>query len=316
MNGWTGQGDRQTPFTHRLLVWGFGLILLFTALSPQASQPLTLLPRALFWGLHIGLGLATAGLAAQFLVRRTRRFRDWRLVLASGVLGLFMFAPLAFGLEALFPLAADGADGDWSDRFARTSTVAAILIEGWELAPAYLSAWMLINLAPLGPVLSGHRSVGRDEESAGTASDGLPDGARIDGSVAQAADIGNDAGTEIDTRKTPTEASAFLDRLPPVIGRDLISVSSDLHYLQVTTQKGKATVLGALQEVEDAFGEAGLRVHRSHWVALDAVVRLRKISSGWQLELSGDYRVPVSRRKKALVLERLGEDFTRLSKTV
>lgn len=104
-------------------------------------------------------------------------------------------------------------------------------------------------------------------------------------------------------------AESLLDRLPLAIGRQLLSITSDLHYLQVVTRRGRATVLGSLAEVEAELGARGLRIHRSHWVALDAVRRLRRSAQGWRCELHDGRSLPVSRRRAAEIKQRLGTDF-------
>ncbi|MEO0576225.1 MAG: LytTR family DNA-binding domain-containing protein [Pseudomonadota bacterium] len=274
------------PFAQRLIITGAALTALFAVIAPESSEPLTLLPRTLFWALHISLGLAAAVFAARFLVQRYVSLRDWRLVVASGLCGALIFAPIAVGLESLFPLAPDGPADSWADRFAATSTVGAVLIEAIELIPPYLTAWLLINLESISPALR----------------------AQVD------------ANADSDTEEEPSSAAALRhaekrnsiqERLPPAIGRDIVAISSDLHYLQVMTRAGRATILGSLAEVDTCFGDAGLRVHRSHWVLLDAVVRLRKSGNGWQLDLAGNHSVPVSRRRRTEVLQLLGDDFVR-----
>ena len=79
--------------------------------------------------------------------------------------------------------------------------------------------------------------------------------------------------------------------------------------VQVRTALGRATVLGSLAEVEAALPDAGLRVHRSHWIAFAHLRRVSKSAKGWACELRGGERVPISRRRLAEVRERLGSGF-------
>ncbi len=285
-------------FSQRLILVAVGLTVLFTAISPESTRSLATPVRLLFWSLHIGIGLAAAILVAHVLTRYLQSVRDWRLVFYSGLGGVLLFAPFAFGIESLFPLSADDAASDWGDEFARMSVLAAILVEAIELAPSYLASWFLINIGqttvfPVSEVDHAKNvPLGKIREPDNDADDGL--------------------SSMADSEETVDNPSnSFLDRLPPAIGTDLIAVSSDLHYLHVFTAEGKAMVLGALQDVEKTLGDRGLRVHRSHWVALDAVVSFRKAGTGWRLELLGGHSVPVSRRKKSLVQQRLGEGFVR-----
>lgn len=271
---------RPGPFSVRVLAAIAGLTLLFSVLAPAASQPLGFSARLLFWFLHIALGLGAALLAARAMVVTLAVPRDWRLILFSGVAGVVLFAPVAYLLESLFPIPPETADADWGDRLADGGMPLALLLEAAELAPSFLAAWFLVNLEPLTRVFRPDETVEGD---------------------------GNDAPR---TRADDPRRS-FLERLPAAIGQEIVCVSSDLHYLQVRTTQGQAMILGSLQEVEDAFGAAGLRVHRSHWVATDRVLRLRQRGTQWFAEMQGGHTVPVSRRRRSDVTARLGRDFRR-----
>ncbi|MEM6638300.1 MAG: LytTR family DNA-binding domain-containing protein [Pseudomonadota bacterium] len=268
-------------FTRQLLMIGAALTVLFAVLSPDASAGLPLISRLLFWAAHIGIGLSIAVLCARRLALWFPALRDWRLIAAAGIAGVVVFAPCALLLEWLFPVLEAVDERGWLDQVAGTSTLAAVVVEGIELAPSYLAAWCLINAAPIAFT---QRRENNDPKS-------------------------TQAQAPLEDSSDP--ASSFLARLPPAIGRDLVSVSSDLHYLNVVTMRGRAMILGAMQDVETAFGKRGLRVHRSHWVHNDAVVRVWRTSPSWQIELADGSRVPVSRRKRAAVIAQLGQDFCR-----
>lgn len=104
--------------------------------------------------------------------------------------------------------------------------------------------------------------------------------------------------------KTPTDASdpvaadrpALLDRLPlPQRGRLLHLEVAD-HYVEVTTDRGKALLLLRLSDaIRETSPVRGLQVHRSHWVALDAVRRGARQDGKPILELETGELVPVSR---------------------
>ncbi len=93
----------------------------------------------------------------------------------------------------------------------------------------------------------------------------------------------------------PTEP-ALLDRLPrPQRGR-LIHLAVSDHYVDVTTDKGTSLVLMRLADaIRETAPIAGMQVHRSHWVALDAVTRGTRQKGKPVLELENGARVPVSR---------------------
>ena len=91
-------------------------------------------------------------------------------------------------------------------------------------------------------------------------------------------------------------APALLERLPrPIRGRLLHLAVAD-HYVDVTTDQGHALVLIRLSDaMRETAPILGLQVHRSHWVALDAVRRSTRQAGKPMLELQNGTLVPVSR---------------------
>lgn len=90
---------------------------------------------------------------------------------------------------------------------------------------------------------------------------------------------------------------AFADRLPPKLraGR-LRAVEADDHYLRVHTDLGSDLVLMRIGDAAALLESLpGARVHRSWWVARDAVTGSRNINGNILLELAGGLAVPVSR---------------------
>ena len=88
----------------------------------------------------------------------------------------------------------------------------------------------------------------------------------------------------------------FLDRLPARLGRRLLHLHMQDHYVEAHTEEGSDLLLlrfrDALREVE---GLDGAQVHRSHWVARAAVAGVERRSGRIALRLVNGSRVPVSR---------------------
>lgn len=103
-----------------------------------------------------------------------------------------------------------------------------------------------------------------------------------------------------DTQDTGAEqeatAPAIVERLPlPQRGR-LIHIAVADHYVEVTTDRGRALLLMRLSDaIREAQPTPGLQVHRSHWVALAAVRRATRRNGKPVLELETGAEVPVSR---------------------
>ncbi len=89
--------------------------------------------------------------------------------------------------------------------------------------------------------------------------------------------------------------SKFLDRLPPEVGRDIIYLKMNDHYVDVVTTVGRCTILMRLADAVAELGDQGVRVHRSYWVASPHVEGRTKRNQRTLLRLTGGHTVPVSR---------------------
>mgnify|MGYP005989052455 CR=1 FL=1 len=102
----------------------------------------------------------------------------------------------------------------------------------------------------------------------------------------------------------PDTVSQFMQRLPLAQRGPLIRLEAQDHYLNVVTGKGSALILMRLGDAaQELTGANGLLVHRSHWVALDAVTAHRREKGRDVLILSDGSEVPVSRTYRAAAKE-------------
>ena len=76
------------------------------------------------------------------------------------------------------------------------------------------------------------------------------------------------------------------------------------HYVRVHRAGGSTLELMPLQEAIARYGRSGLQVHRSWWVAADAVVDAERDGRNWRLYLSNGLAVPVARNRIAAVRAR------------
>lgn len=86
-------------------------------------------------------------------------------------------------------------------------------------------------------------------------------------------------------------------RIPARLGRDLLALAMEDHYVRVHTALGSDLILMRLRDaVAELDGTPGLQVHRSHWVAAHAVTAVERRPDGkMTLLLINGLRVPVSR---------------------
>jgi hypothetical protein len=254
------------------------LVITFVVIEPEASRGLGVAARTVFWVIHVGLGLA-ALYAASWLVlpHMMHSLPPWLVLLVAGTGGALLVAPVSYLVEQALPasLRALEDEDEWLNVFASRGSWQAIAAEFLQLAPATLGFWMIINL----PFLAHRRGLANATGSAEP----------VDLDKAEAGRYAESARAE------------FISRLPESLGTNVIAISSDLHYLHVYTDLGRCMILGSLQEAADSMGEAGLRVHRAHWVARRAIVKIVKNGQQWYCLLSNDLKIPISRRNKSTV---------------
>ena len=108
-------------------------------------------------------------------------------------------------------------------------------------------------------------------------------------------------------RHAPPEANPaanpLIERLPVAKRGPVIRMSMQDHYVEVVTTRGSELVLMRMGDAEAAMGDAGLRVHRSHWIARDHVLGARLEGGGAVVTTSDGAQVPVSRTYVAKLRE-------------
>lgn len=113
---------------------------------------------------------------------------------------------------------------------------------------------------------------------------------------------------EIDT-VTGRPVTPFLKRLPKALGDDLVSVSMQDHYLNVTTAAGSTLLRTRLADALLELGDyPGTQIHRSHWAARDHAVSVRRQGSIYSLVLDDGRKLPVSRTFLAAARALVGDD--------
>ena len=112
--------------------------------------------------------------------------------------------------------------------------------------------------------------------------------------------VGRQTGrAALESSEQAPAGSAFLARLSPKLGGNLLHLKMQDHYVEAVTDEGSELVLmrfgDALKEVAAIDGA---RVHRSHWVATHAVQRVRRERGRTIVALCNGEEVPVSRSFK------------------
>ena len=107
--------------------------------------------------------------------------------------------------------------------------------------------------------------------------------------------------------ETPTHAAPpvrFIDRLPAHVGTQLVALEMEDHYVRAHTTLGSELVLMRMRDaVAELDGLDGEQVHRSWWVARDAVEDTIRDGRNVRLVLPSGLEAPVSRANIARLKE-------------
>ena len=95
----------------------------------------------------------------------------------------------------------------------------------------------------------------------------------------------------------PEEANVpFLNRLPADVAADLVALEMEDHYVRAHSPGRSTLILMRMRDAEVELGKTdGMRVHRSWWVARDAVQNVSRDGRRLVLELRGGLKAPVAR---------------------
>lgn len=92
------------------------------------------------------------------------------------------------------------------------------------------------------------------------------------------------------------DSPRFLQRVPTHADGALLCVEAEDHYLRVHTDAGSDLILYRMADaLSDLDGANGLQVHRSFWVARNAVAEVERNGKRVSLKLANGLVVPVSR---------------------
>lgn len=83
--------------------------------------------------------------------------------------------------------------------------------------------------------------------------------------------------------------------LPRELSGPIVALRAEDHYLRVYTGSGEALIHYRFSDAVRELGDAGVQVHRSWWVARDAVERVERTGDRQALILRGGVTAPVSR---------------------
>jgi hypothetical protein len=255
-----------------LAICGAGLTLGLTWIGPSAAEGLGTLNAMAFWAAHVGPALGLLALTQTSLsrLRRVASLSGLAQVLLTAIVASLLFTPVALGVDLLFDV-----EPSRDDEGEPLLLVAAL--EFAQFAVPIGLTWTLINAPSL---------------------------MRIEAATPRPTPQ-DDAPVEAEARSAQAE---FWARIPRRLGRDIIAMSAELHYLRVYTTLGNTLILYPFGRATDAIVDVqGMQVHRSHWVALDRVDEVTTQDGRTFCHVTGGLVLPVSRSHRTALRAALGK---------
>jgi hypothetical protein len=208
------------------------------------------------------LGLLALTQTSLSRLRRIASLPGLAQVLLTAMVASLLFTPVALAVDLLFD--AEPSRDDEGDPL-----VLVAVLEFAQFAVPIGLTWTLINAPSL---------------------------MRIEVATPEATPQGN-APVQSETKSAEAE---FWSRIPRRLGREIIAMSAELHYLRVYTTLGNTLILYPFGRATDALVDMrGMQVHRSHWVALDRVDEVTTQDGRTFCHVAGGPVLPVSRSHRS-----------------
>lgn len=99
----------------------------------------------------------------------------------------------------------------------------------------------------------------------------------------------------------PEPMNEFWSKVPRSLGRDLVALSAELHYLRVRTTQGEALILYPFGRAVEELGDCGYRIHRSHWIAVGHLDCVERKGDRFFCRTDTELRLPLSRSYRRMI---------------
>lgn len=267
------------------------LIILFAWMEPAGAAGIGFWTGLVFWTIQIAilipLLIATQHRMSHYLALKSP-LAPWIQTAVAGIIAALIFVPIAYALDGLFgiPEGGVGAVVASGARFEQllppSALLQGLLNEAAGVVVPVTATWLALNV-PWICELDFSRPRGE------------PPGP-----------VRGEEGGEVPAPSLPAQTSQFIRELRMRASGDIVSMSSELHYLRVVTTDTEVMFLYNLKDaIEELPSHAGVHIHRSHWVAKAHVQEIVKRDGNPECLLSNGKRLPVSRRRYAEVKELL-----------
>jgi hypothetical protein len=242
------------------------LVVIFAWMEPAGSAGIGFGKGLVFWTIQISILiplLITVQHLASHYVTLNIPHTPWIQTALSGVVGAMLFVPIAYFLDVVFAIPEDESSSHIL--FGLLDDAAGVVLPVTVTWLALNAPWIL----------------------------------QLDFSRRLTEPATQEPNPQVDRPTSKTgQPTRFLEELRRRTSGELISISSELHYVRVVTTDDEIMFLFNLKDaLEELPSDAGVQIHRSHWVAKAHVRGITKRNGISECALSNGKRLPVSRRK-------------------
>jgi hypothetical protein len=251
------------------------LVVVFAWMEPAGSAGISFGQGLVFWTIQISilipLLIAIQHSVSHYITLATPQ-TPWIQTAISGVVAAILFVPVGYLLDVAFAIPEDEASA---------GIVWGLLDEAAGVVVPVTVTWLALN---------------------------APWILQLDFSKRYSETASPERGKhEAETASRAQQPTRFLQEVRSRTSGDLISISSELHYVRVITTDAEVMFLYNLKDaLEELPADAGMRIHRSHWVSRGHIKDLARRNGSWECTLSNGKRLPISRRKYSEVKDVLG----------
>ncbi|MCA3559789.1 MAG: LytTR family transcriptional regulator [Aestuariivirga sp.] len=288
------------------------LIVALALFEPASSAGLNLLPRTLFWSLHLIPATMVAWAISGWLFNTqvSRRVSPWALIVIAGAVTGLLLAPVYAALEILFGVTDATSTGSRPLPFSAEIWLNELGDELHDVPLKCAGLWLLMNAF----VVWG--SGGMRDYAIGDPPDGIRTFDLPTITPVRPSSMPHDPPPEAISEQdrsdsTPkrtassSESPGFLARLPKRLGRDIVLLEAQEHYLRIVTSRGEHLLLQglthAITELENN-GFDGIQIRRSVWVAWTHIENVEVRTGVVSIVVSTGASWKISRRREKAFL--------------
>lgn len=249
------------------------LIVVFAWMEPTGASGIGFFKGLLFWTLQFSILIPLLSFTQNQLshcIKFHFSYSPWIITALAGLIGAILFVPIAYLIDILLTI---------PEYSVGNGILAGLWGEAIGVVPPVVITWIALNTPWI---------IKLDFSETNLANPKIIDKTENKDSPSLREDL--------------NPPSSFLIELKIRAKGELISISSELHYLRVVTTESEVMFLYNLKDaINELPKDIGVQIHRSHWVSKNHIKEVRVKEGRTECVLSNDKSLPISRRKYSSV---------------